>query len=77
MRNKVEKKLTKHDFVFSRMQGVAYWYLKLDEGDKDDPPVYFYQEGTRQKKPFMIALSFSNYLKRKYEGDTNLFAPFR
>ncbi|WP_369049319.1 SMI1/KNR4 family protein [Tenacibaculum sp. UWU-22] len=69
--NNFDRKLTENDFVFWMSQGYQFAFFKLDEGD--DPPIYYYREGTNQTDFVKITNSFSEFLYRLSINDKFLF----
>ncbi len=63
--------LTEDDFVFYDSQGILFAFFKLSEGD--NPPVYFYREGSGQTSFIKTADTLSSFYERYLEGDANLF----
>jgi hypothetical protein len=63
--------LKSNDFVFYSAQGCDFAFFKLDEGD--NPPIYYYREGSNQNTFKKIAESFSSFLERFYDQDRSLF----
>lgn len=69
--NNFERHLTNNDFVFWMSQGYQFAFFKLDEGD--NPPVYYYREGTNQSDFVKIAETFTGFLHRMETRDKYLF----
>lgn len=56
-------RLSESDFVFAHHQGYQFMYFST--GGSDDPPVYYYMEGTRS--PQKKYDSFSEFLLKAAE----------
>jgi hypothetical protein len=69
--NRFLTKLGESDFVFWMSQGYQFAFFNLDEGD--DPPIYYYREGSGQSKFEKISSSFSEFLLAMLNKDTNIF----
>ncbi len=69
--NNFEKKLTEDDFVFWMSQGYQFVFFKLNEGN--NPPIYYYREGTNQLDFIKITNSFTEFLYRLSINDKYLF----
>lgn len=63
--------LSAEDFVFYSSQGCDFAFFKLTEGD--NPPVYYYYEGSKQTSFKKVADTFSSFLERYYDQDSSLF----
>lgn len=59
------------DFVFWMSQGYQFAFFKLNEGD--NPPIYYYREGTSQETFIKITDSFTEFLHRFQVRDKLLF----
>ncbi len=69
--NNFESILTDNDFVFWMSQGYQFAFFKLDEGE--NPPVYYYREGTNQSDFVKITENFTEFLHRMETRDKYLF----
>jgi len=69
--NNFNKKLSKNEFVFWMSQGYQFAFFKLNEGD--NPPIYYFREGTNQQDFVKITNNFSEFLYRLSINDPHLF----
>lgn len=69
--NNFSKKLSENDFVFWMSQGDQFAFFKLNEGD--NPPIYYYREGTNQTSFAKITNSFNEFLYKLSINDKHLF----
>ncbi|MEO5644866.1 MAG: SMI1/KNR4 family protein [Bacteroidia bacterium] len=69
--NEFSEKLRKEDFVFWMSQGYVFAFFKLNEGE--DPPIYYYREGSGQKKFIRIHFHLSGFLLGFIRGYPDLF----
>ena len=64
-------RLSESDFVFSHHQGYQFMYFST--GVSDDPPVYYYIEGT--KSPEKKYDSFSKFLSKAADDYVRITQP--
>jgi hypothetical protein len=70
--HKHDIQLKEDDFVFWMSQGVMFCFFNLNEGE--DPPIYCYKEGSNQETFIKISETFTDFLKRRFYLDKNLFS---
>lgn len=69
--NKFTQKLSELDFIFWMSQGYQFAFFKLNTNN--DPPIYYYREGSGQKNFVKITESFTEFILRIYQKDKYLF----
>lgn len=58
--------LPDHSFVFWMHQGYQFAFFNIDEGE--DPPIYYYSEGRKQKEFERIANHLSDFFLDQLSG---------
>lgn len=75
LENGIADELPEDAFVFYMHQGYQFMFFRLLEGD--DPPIYFFGEGTGQEHLTQLYQHFSDFLKQEIEGHARLIQRFR